>query len=671
MSENLDKALKHLSIEEEDEPFVLPDRPEFYATERNSMSLIGRLLNPHCQKMGDLILDMPRKWQLYNRVRGVALGVHTSQNWSIVLDRRMEKPPEDYLKFIMVWVQMRNIPVNHYTPETSEAMGEFAGHVVEVPFDPEKAQVKDYVRVLVRFDVSKPLRRSKKLTLPGGEVVNILYDYERIQKRCYTCQRLTHEQSMCPWRNVDKEATVGVSCSSAESKNTEVLNCLEESDPLFGVLSSKYLGLDPVSGRPKIAKEVIDGQKVFLRLESAPILSSLDKGKGAVYDFSSQEEPQPRQEKLIASAIVAGSKILQSGKVVSPAQVPKEYEVFAQSGFLVEDSTGYSVGSSDTSTSGTLLKKPKQRKRPGTYTRKAAGKRIVKASSVSVERVGEGVISDGKRKALDDVEPSKSSARFKKPLLGYDRIIAVNPIGYSRGLALMWKNSVNIGFKFVDKNLVDFSVKFVKDSFFVSCVYGEPIQGNRTKVWERLSRIGAHRKEPWCMLGDFNEIRNNGEKIGGPRRGEASFQDFNDMLDIGEMVELQSSGDNLTWGGKLGDSWIRSRLDRCFGNKQWMKLFPASNQAFLDKRGSDDRPVLVRLASSSEPFRGSFRFDRRFLNNSGVKDEIKKAWLTNHPFFEAKVSDKLKRCRKALSKWKKGKSKLQRQDQTDSSGFRG
>ncbi|XP_048605831.1 uncharacterized protein LOC125583238 [Brassica napus] len=438
MSEILDKALKHLSIEEEDEPFVLPDRPEFYATERNSMSLIGRLLNPHCQKMGDLILDMPRKWQLYNRVRGVALskerfqfifkhehdlidilnrGVHTFENWSIVLDRWMEKPPEDYLKFIMVWVQMRNIPVNHYTPETIEALGEFAGHVVEVPFDPEKAQVKHYVRV----------------------------------QRCYTCQRLTHEQSMCPWRKVDKEATVGVSCSSGESKNTEVLNLLEESDPLFGVLSSKHLGLEPVSGRPKIAKEVMDGmrqylqvdegpekmarvervkksledlendplgQKVFLRLESAPILSSsLDKGKGAVFDFSSQAEPQPRQEKLMASAIAAGSKILQSGKVVSPDPAAKEYEVYAQSGFLVQGSTGYSVGISDTSISGTLLKKPKQRKRPGTYSRKATGKRVVKAEAGGIVRVGEGVISDGKRKAHDDVEPSKSSARFKKPLV--------------------------------------------------------------------------------------------------------------------------------------------------------------------------------------------------------------------------------------------------------------
>lgn len=82
---------------------------------------------------------------------------------------------------------MRNIPVNHYTPEAIHDFGQFAGEVIEVPYDPEKAQTKDYVRVLVKFDVSKPLRRVKKITIPGGEEVNIRYDYERLQKRCYTC----------------------------------------------------------------------------------------------------------------------------------------------------------------------------------------------------------------------------------------------------------------------------------------------------------------------------------------------------------------------------------------------------------------------------------------------------------------------------------------------------
>lgn len=118
------------------------------------------------------------------------------------------------------------------------------------------------------------------------------------------------------------------------------------------------------------------------------------------------------------------------------------------------------------------------------------------------------------------------------------------------------------------------------------------------------------------------------------------------------MVELQSTVNSFTWGGERGTLSIQSKLDRCFGNKKWFQLYPASNQVFLDKRGSDHRPVLVKLISASEPYRGSFRFDGRFLYKDGVKEEIKKAWLTNHPLFKAKVSDRLKRCRKSLSKWK-------------------
>lgn len=126
-------------------------------------------------------------------------GVQTFNQWAVVMERWVEKTPPDYLQHIKVWVQIHNIPINHYTVPTITTLGEFACQVKEVAYDLEKPQNKEYVRVKVRFDVSKPVRRSKVVNLPYGEVASILYDYERLQKRCYTCQRLSHEQSKCPF----------------------------------------------------------------------------------------------------------------------------------------------------------------------------------------------------------------------------------------------------------------------------------------------------------------------------------------------------------------------------------------------------------------------------------------------------------------------------------------
>lgn len=91
-------------------------------------------------------------------------------------------------------------------------------------------------------------------------------------------------------------------------------------------------------------------------------------------------------------------------------------------------------------------------------------------------------------------------------------------------------------------------------------------------------------------------------------------------------------------------------MDRCFGNKEWMKMFPASNLAFFAKRGSDHHPVMVRLLSSDETYRGSFRFDKRFLDKPNVKEAIAQAWNQDQS-----VSERLRNCRKALSVWKKRK----------------
>ncbi|CAE5962987.1 unnamed protein product [Arabidopsis arenosa] len=200
--------------------------------------------------------------------------------------------------------------------------------------------------------------------------------------------------------------------------------------------------------------------------------------------------------------------------------------------------------------------------------------------------------------------------------LGYDQVFTVDPIGRCGGLAVFWKDSVKVDFKFFDKNLLDAQVQFGAANFFVSCVYGDPDRSKRSVVWERISRIGIGRRDRWCVLGDFNELMHNGEKLGGPRRSDNDSKDFNEMIRACGLTEMTGNGNKFTWAGRRGDHWVQCRLDRAFGNDDWFKTFPVSNQTFLDMRGSDHRPVLVKLMSSQDSYRGQFRFDKRFLHKA-------------------------------------------------------
>ena len=164
--------------------------------------------------------------------------------------------------------------------------------------------------------------------------------------------------------------------------------------------------------------------------------------------------------------------------------------------------------------------------------------------------------------------------------LGYDRLFTVDPLNICGGLVLFWKNSVDVTFLYEDKNLLDVHTIYEGKQFNLSCVYGNPNVSFRHIVWERLTRIGVNRKNSWCMFGDFNEILNNSEKTGGPRRSDSSFVPFSNMLEGCGMSELPSSGNSFTWGGRRNNLSIQCKLDRAFGNKQWFNQFPASNQVF-------------------------------------------------------------------------------------------
>ncbi|EFH52087.1 predicted protein [Arabidopsis lyrata subsp. lyrata] len=414
MSSAMDKAMMAMSLEEEDIPFDMPDLPEFSSCERNVLSLVGRTLNPDCQTMKHLIRDMPRKWQKIGRVRGIALspekfqfifnskhdldevlekGVHTYNEWALAVERLVEHPPDSFLQFIHIWIQIWKLPINFYTTKAISSLADLIGQVKVVEFEPGKPQILPFVRVQVLFDVSRPLRRAKVVNLPHGGTTSVNFEYERIQKRCYECQCLTHERDSCPLFLRKKEAQAEVKGKGTSRVPVVKIPFLKQSDLLFGILEEHQVGINPLTGHQRIAPELIRIERIkksvkevesdpimaksYLKLEPPLVVAAVStKSKGIVFSYENQAGAQSSQLAPSSSAPPVPSSFINAVGELNLVDQSRSQSLFDPKDFLClaqpsqDISTVYRTGYFATSSSGNIQKKSKQRKIPSKFTRK-------------------------------------------------------------------------------------------------------------------------------------------------------------------------------------------------------------------------------------------------------------------------------------------------------------
>ncbi|KAG7593940.1 Ribonuclease H-like superfamily [Arabidopsis thaliana x Arabidopsis arenosa] len=243
--------------------------------------------------------------------------------------------------------------------------------------------------------------------------------------------------------------------------------------------------------------------------------------------------------------------------------------------------------------------------------------------------------------------------------MGFVHKFTVPPQGLSGGLALFWKNDVLLEILSSSQNFIDSKLKFQNSASFITFTYGAPQVENRASVWDEISALGAAREDAWLLTGDFNEILDNSEKVGGPVRAEGSFIPFRSFVSQNGLWDVQHVGNMLSWRGQRHTHFILSRLDRALANVSWSEKYPSGRCRYLRFEGSDHRPLVTYFDPTKVRAKGVFRFDRRLREKVEIRELVSESWRARET--ESLVS-KFNRCRRDLIAWTKEQLQLKVQD---------
>lgn len=166
--------------------------------------------------------------------------------------------------------------------------------------------------------------------------------------------------------------------------------------------------------------------------------------------------------------------------------------------------------------------------------------------------------------------------------LRFNLSFLVSPQGHGGGgLIFLWKPEIKLEVLVSCHNFINTKISTKGQSFFATFVYGDPEQANRRQVWKDLTEIALSKEDPWFITGDFNEIIDNSEKVGGPMRAEGTFIDFRSFISECDLYDIKHAGYSLSWRGVRHTHVVKCILDIAMGNSAWTELFPKGRCEYL------------------------------------------------------------------------------------------
>jgi hypothetical protein len=212
--------------------------------------------------------------------------------------------------------------------------------------------------------------------------------------------------------------------------------------------------------------------------------------------------------------------------------------------------------------------------------------------------------------------------------LGFKHGVAVDCRGLSGGLALWWRDGIDVDVRPWCQYYIDAAINYECKKWRFTGIYGEPRTELRTKTWEAIRYLRSQDDLPWLCAGDFNEIVSAGEQIGGNPRCESQMERFRECLDVCGLTDMGYKGYPYTWENRReGVDNVQVRLDRGTATAPFLDLFPLSYVEHIATEESDHMALLIRVTSNAREGQRfqprAFMYEEMWSKHSGYQDMVK------------------------------------------------
>ncbi|KAG7594038.1 Zinc knuckle CX2CX4HX4C [Arabidopsis thaliana x Arabidopsis arenosa] len=607
-------SLQNLNLGSERSPLKLSIEASKKREADHRLSLVVKGLHPSQNPAGIKVM-MPKIWQLEGRIASrinddgtvqfffkqehqlltvLERGPWTYKDWLVVVDRWTHRHYPDFLCNILFWVKVLNIPDDSREDRSIHEIGDVLGQVEDIHIQQPTADKAGEVWVRVKIEVSRKLIFARYFTFEDyREPILIRYIYDKLRKFCSNCGSLTHLAASC-------------------IPEVPVAEPLPLPAPQTDSHQEQFSG---------------DGNRPT-NLPQTPEAADDTMGDTVGSDTSEQRIPPDSQDEQM--------------DIVHPIEE--------------QTSTIREVDSASVSLQDRGIKRKIE---ATTVTVEASSSRKKPQGQKSTQAKGEDINRKYKLDIMFLAE-TKNKDSYVQQLgveLHFHHHFLVSPDGLSGGLAIFWRNTVKCDF--LSPPTLYYTDMYISEgptTFCLTYVYGNPERKLRQQQWlkmETLVKAGLYQSKPRLVLGDFNEIQCNSEKLGGPAKPEWQFSNFRRMLRVSGLHEVKPYGGLYTWIGNRSTGTVKSKLDRIVATADWKNQFPKALVQLLDWIGSDHRPLLLQTENNKWKGTKQFRYDNRWRFKQDLHMALQKSWdqdcshLPPQRFCEA-----LKRCRNNLSRWK-------------------